>query len=269
MQLTILGGAGKMGEAMTRGILAAGLLAPMDITLADAVAPQLEDLAADLGARAVRDNVTAVAGADVVILAVKPPIVSGVCTEITAALRPQTIVLSIAAGVTLRSMAQALARHDVLLARAMPNTPALVGAGAFGLAFAEDVPDDARIRVRGLLAPLGVVEDVPESLLDAVTGLSGSGPAYVAIFIEALTDGAVQMGLPRAQAHRLAVQTVLGTAQLIQQDGQHPAVVKDAVSSPGGTTIAAIAALEETGFRHAAMAAVRASARRARELSGE
>lgn len=269
MQLTIIGGAGKMGEAMARGILASQRITPAELMIADAAAPHLLELADTLGVRATRDNIEAVREADIVILAVKPYLVSEVCAEIATAVPAGSIILSIAAGVTLQQIHTAMWRDDLLLARTMPNTPTLVGAGAFGLAFDHDVPDDARDRIRQLLTPLGVVAEVPETQLDAVTGLSGSGPAYVAIFIEALTDGAVQMGLPRAQAHRLAVQTVLGTAQLIQQGEQHPALVKDAVTSPGGTTIAGIAALEEAGFRHAVMAAVRAATRRACELSGE
>jgi pyrroline-5-carboxylate reductase len=151
----------------------------------------------------------------------------------------------------------------------MPNTPCLVGAGAIAVSFAHGASTEARQTVLELLGATGVVEEMPERLLDAVTGLSGSGPAYVAVFIEALADGGVLMGLPRAQAQELAIQTVLGTAQLIQATKQHPAQVKDAVSSPGGTTIAGVAALEDAGFRAAAIAAVKAATVRSRELSRE
>lgn len=267
MKLTIIG-AGKMGEALARGILASGTVSPQNMVLTD-VGAHLAALANELGVTAMDDNRQAVDKADLVMLAVKPQYIAGICAEIAPALAPTTLVVSIAAGVTLSQIASALARTEIVLARAMPNTPCLVSAGAFGLAFSAGAPGTARQAVHELLAPLGIVEEVPEYLMDVVTGLSGSGPAYVAIFIEALADGAVQMGLPRQQALRLATQTVLGTAQLLQQSGQHPAVLKDAVASPGGTTIAAIAALEETGFRHAAMAAVRAATRRSRELSGE
>lgn len=149
----------------------------------------------------------------------------------------------------------------------MPNTPALVGAGATCLCFSDNVPAAQKTMLIELLSAVGIVEEVPEHLLDAVTGLSGSGPAYIAVLIEALADGGVQMGLPRATAMRLAMQTVRGTATLLQETGQHPGQLKDAVSTPAGTTIAALAALEEAGFRHAVMSAVRAATLRARELA--
>ncbi|MHB9130748.1 MAG: pyrroline-5-carboxylate reductase [Armatimonadota bacterium] len=268
MRLTIIG-AGKMGEALARGILQAGLLAPAELVLADVAREHVTALAGELGATAATGNTQAVQDADIIILAVKPKEIPAVCAEISPALPAQTTVLSIAAGVTLRQLAGALQRDDLVLARAMPNTPCLVGAGAIGLSFSENAPEDARRTLHALLSPTGLVEELPESLLDAVTGLSGSGPAYVAIFIEALADGGVLMGLPRAVAERLAAQTVLGTATLVRQTGQHPAQVKDAVSSPGGTTIAAIEALEAQGFRSATITAVKTAAMRARALSGE
>ncbi len=269
MKLTIIG-SGKMGEALARGILRAGLVAPGDLTLTDVDLPRLQTLSSELGAQSTADNTTAVAGADVVILAVKPFTVAEVCATISPKLRAGTVVLSIAAGIPLADIAGAISRDDVALARAMPNTPCLVGAGAIAVSFhagATAIPDAVRRSIRDLLAPLGLVEEMPENRLDAITGLSGSGPAYIAILIEALADGGVQMGLPRATAQQFAAQTVLGTAKLILETGQHPGQVKDGVSSPGGTTIAGIAALEEHGFRAAAMAAVRAATQRSRELA--
>ncbi|HEY3378592.1 MAG TPA: pyrroline-5-carboxylate reductase [Armatimonadota bacterium] len=268
MKLTIIG-AGKMGEALGLGIVQAGLLAPQDLTFADVAQERVQALAAQAGAVAAQDNVMAVREASVVILAVKPKDVPAVCREIAPALPAHATVLSIAAGVTLRTMSDALAREDVVLARAMPNTPCLVGQGAIGLSFAPGAPAEARALVSRLLHPTGLVEEMPESLLDAVTGLSGSGPAFVALFIEALSDGGVLMGLPRAQALQLAAQTVLGTAQLLLQTGQHPAQIKDAVSSPGGTTIAGVEQLEQGAFRATTIAAVKAATLRSRALSGE
>ena len=267
MKLTFIG-AGKMGEALARGILSSGQIAPADMTLADVSGEQLRKLAAELGVNTSTDNTSAVASADVVILAVKPNLVPQVCTELSPILPNGTAVLSIAAGVKLQTIAGALARPDLLLARAMPNTPCLVGAGAIGLSFSEKVPTAVRTTLRTLLATSGIVEELPESLLDAVTGLSGSGPAYVAVIIEALADGGVLMGLPRATAQRLAAQTVYGTAKLQQETGMHPAELKDAVSSPGGTTIAALATLEANGLRTALIQAVKASAVRSKELGG-
>ncbi|HEX2949903.1 MAG TPA: pyrroline-5-carboxylate reductase [Armatimonadota bacterium] len=268
MNLTIIG-AGKMGEALSRGILKAGLVAPANFTITDVATDRVKALAAELGATAAPDNTTAVREASVIILAVKPNIIPSVCGEIASSLAPGTIVVSIAAGITIAQLENALAREDIIIARVMPNTPCLVGAGAIAVSFAHGASTEARQTVLELLGATGVVEEMPERLLDAVTGLSGSGPAYVAVFIEALADGGVLMGLPRAQAQELAIQTVLGTAQLIQATKQHPAQVKDAVSSPGGTTIAGVAALEDAGFRAAAIAAVKAATVRSRELSRE
>ncbi len=265
MKLTIIG-VGKMGEALARGLLRAGLVAAGDVTLCDVAEAHLRRVANALGAHACPDNAAAVREADLVILAVKPKDVAAVCAEIGPALPADAAVLSIAAGIPLEKITEALG-HEPALARAMPNTPALVNAGAFGLSFNARAGDAVRRMVRDLLAPLGVVEEMPEALLDAVTGLSGSGPAYVALFIEALADGGVLAGLPRAQALRLAAQTVYGTAKMILETGDHPAVVKDAVSSPGGTTIAGIAALEAAGFRAAAIAAVSAATARSKELA--
>lgn len=268
MKLTIIG-AGKMGEALGRGILQAGLIAPGELTFTDVAADRVHQLAGELGATAMTDGASAVREAAVVILAVKPNIISEVCDAIAPALPTGCIVLSIAAGVTLQQLINGLGRDDIMLARAMPNTPCLVGAGAIGLCFAAGVTPDARETLSALLTPTGLVCELPEAQLDAVTGLSGSGPAYVAILIEALADGGVLMGLPRAQAQQLAAQTVLGTAKLVLETRQHPAQVKDAVSSPGGTTIAGIDALEAHGFRYAAIAAVKAATLRSRALSGD
>jgi pyrroline-5-carboxylate reductase len=264
MKLTIIG-AGKMGEALTRGWLRAGLVTADDLTLCDVATAHLQRVAAALGARAAAGNAEAARGADLVVLAVKPKDVPAVCTEIGPALGAETAVLSIAAGVPLAKIATALGCEPAL-ARTMPNTPCLVGAGAFGLSFNDRAGAAVRQMVRDLLTPLGVVEEVPEALLDAVTGLSGSGTAYVALFIEALADGGVLAGLPRATALRLAAQTVYGAAKMILETGEHPAAVKDAVASPGGTTIAAIAALEAGGFRAAAINAVRVATERSKEL---
>jgi len=266
MKLTLIG-AGKMGEALARGMLRAGVLAPTELTLCDIATDRVQALATALGASAAPTNTAAVDQAELTILAVKPKDVAAVCREIAPRLSPRATVLSIAAGITLTQLTGALGRDDLGVARAMPNTPCLVNAGAIGVSFTTNTSPAARHTVRELLAPLGLVEELPESLLDAVTGLSGSGPAYVAVLIEALADGGVLMGLPRLQAQRLAAQTVYGTAKLVLETDQSPAAVKDAVASPGGTTIAGLAALEAAGFRHAAISAVQAATARSRTLS--
>lgn len=268
MRLAILG-AGKMGEALARGILRAGLLAADDLVLADVAAMRVQALAGELCATAAPSNTVAVQDADMVLFAVKPHILETVCREVAPVLPAGCVCVSIAAGVTLQRIAGALARDDVWLARAMPNTPCLVGAGAIGLSYAAGVPEHERALVHTLLATVGIVEEVSEHLLNAITGLSGSGPAYIAVLIDALADGGVLMGLPRAQAERLATQTVLGTATLQRETGQHPAQLKDAVTTPNGTTAAGLTALEAGAFRHTLITAVRAAAQRAAELAKE
>lgn len=268
MKLAIIG-TGNMGEALARGIVRAGLIAPVDLVLTDIASERVSALAAELGAVVAPDNRAAVADADIVMLVVKPQIVAGVCREIGPALPAGCPLLVVAAGVTIRQIKAALGRPETPVARAMPNTPCLVGAGATGLTVEPSMPAEMRETLVRLLSAVGIVEEVPEHLQDAVTGLSGSGPAYIAVLIEALADGGVLMGLPRAQAMRLATQTVRGAAVLLQETGQHPGQVKDAVSSPGGTTITALAALEAAGFRHAVISAVKAAAARSCELSGE
>lgn len=268
MKLAIIG-AGNMGEALARGIIRAGLMAPRELVLTDVAAERVRSLADELGAVAETVNTVAMQDVSLVVLAVKPHLVQSVCREIAPAMPAGATALSLAAGITMQQIQTALGRVDIPVVRTMPNTPALVGMGAFGLSFGAGVTPEMRDTIIRLLSAIGIVEEVPEHLLDAITGLSGSGPAYVAVFIEALVDGGVLMGLPRAQAMRLAMQMVKGTAALLQETGQHPAQLKDLVSTPAGTTIAALEALEGAGFRHAVMSAVRAATERAHELSKE
>ena len=268
MKIALIG-AGKMGGALARGILDAGIIAGEELLLSDVAFTQVTLLAEDLQAQATTDNCSAARDADLVILAVKPAMIGDVCREIAPVLRPGVTVLSIAAGVTLQRIHHAISRDDLHLVRAMPNAPCLVGQGAIGVSFLSSVPASVETLVLAVLGATGKTEVIPESLMNAVTGLSGSGPAYVAIFLEALADGGVLMGLPRTQALQLALQTIMGTAALLQQTGDHPAVIKDAVSSPAGTTISAIQALEEHGFRAAIIAAVQAATARSRELGNE
>jgi pyrroline-5-carboxylate reductase len=176
------------------------------------------------------------------------------------------LILSILAGVTLGQLTQVFPHMAVV--RAMPNTPATVGAGITAMAAAPGITTAHQEQAKLILQAIGTVIEVPESQLDAVTGLSGSGPGYIALVIEALTDGGVLAGLPRAIAAQLALQTILGTATLLQESGWHPAELKDRVTSPGGTTIAGITALEQAGVRAAFIQAVQAATQRSRELGG-
>jgi pyrroline-5-carboxylate reductase len=217
------------------------------------------------GLTAGADNREVVRQSDVLLLAVKPQSMAGLLQEIRPEIAPRHLVVSIAAGITLRQLSEGLGA-GCRLVRVMPNTPCLVGASASGYApAATATPDDIAL-VDRLLNAVGKAYRLPEHLLDAVTGLSGSGPAFVYLVIEALSDGGVKMGLPRDVATALAAQTVLGSAQMVLQTGQHPGVLKDMVTSPAGTTIAGLHALERGGLRAALMDAVEAATRRSMEL---
>ncbi|MGH2414593.1 MAG: pyrroline-5-carboxylate reductase, partial [Microcystaceae cyanobacterium] len=203
---------------------------------------------------------------EVLLLAIKPQVLDAVIADLaTEKLSDRNpVVISIVAGVTLQHLEAAFPEQPVI--RAMPNTPATVGAAMTAIASGTKVTEDHFSLAKSIFEAVGQVVEVPESMMDAVTGLSGSGPAYVAMLIEALTDGGVAAGLPRGIAAQLALQTVLGTAQLMQASGLHPAQLKDRVTSPGGTTIAGVAELEKAGFRSAVIEAVRAAYRRSQEL---
>jgi pyrroline-5-carboxylate reductase len=202
----------------------------------------------------------------VVVLAVKPQNMAAVLEELRALVRGDQLVISVAAGVTIGSIAQGIG-HKARVIRVMPNTPALVGEGASAYSAWPGVSADDEALVQAFLGSVGRVVRVPESLLDAVTGLSGSGPAFVYVMIEALSDGGVRVGLPRDVATLLAAQTVLGAAKMVCETGLHPGVLKDQVASPAGTTIAGLLALERAGVRGALMDAVEAAARRSAELA--
>ena len=258
-------GAGNMGEALIRGLLAADATAAGDIIATGRREVRLQALQARYSVQVSLDNAYAVADADVVLLAVKPQILDRVLQEIAHALPVQALVISVAAGVSLQSI-EAHLRPGTHTCRAMPNTPALVGAGATAVAPGRHATSEDMAVVQAIFAAVGMVTDVDESLLDAVTGLSGSGPAYVFMIIEALSDAGVKVGLPRYKSLALAAQTVLGSAQLLLQTGEHPGVLKDQVTSPGGTAIAGLHTLEEGGLRTTLINAVETATERSREL---
>jgi len=261
-------GAGKMATALARGWLAADLLAPEKILASDPLPQAREAFQKSVGARAVADNKAVVQGSEVIVLAVKPQMLADVVAEVRPVLTAKHLVISIVAGVSLAQLSLSLGT-SVRIIRVMPNTPSLVGACAAAFAAGAAATKDDEQLVERMFRAVGVAFRVPEKLLDAVTGLSGSGPAYVALVIEALTDGGVRMGLPRDVAQALAAQTVLGTAKMVLEASLHPAVLKDMVASPGGTTIAGLHALERAGFRGALMDAVQAATLRAEELGKE
>jgi pyrroline-5-carboxylate reductase len=254
-----------MATALAKGLITSGFAATGSVIASDPLDESRDAFARETGAKTTASNADVAAASEVVVLAVKPQTMPGVLAEIAGALEESHLVVSIAAGVTIGTLAGALGAQRRLI-RVMPNTPCLVGASASGYSLGPAAtPEDGRL-VEALLVTVGIAVEVPEPLLDAVTGLSGSGPAYVYQIIEALSDGGVRMGLPRDVATRLAAQTLLGAAKMVLQTGEHPGALKDAVTSPGGTTIAGIAALERNGLRSALIEAVEAATLRSREL---
>jgi pyrroline-5-carboxylate reductase len=258
-------GAGKMATALAQGWLAAGLAAPERVLASDPLAAAREAFAAATGVCTATENREVVASSDLLVLAVKPQSMRAVLAEVAPVLAGRHFIVSIAAGVTLRQLGEVLGANR-RLARVMPNTPCLVGASASGYSLGEAAtPEDARLLDR-LLNAVGRAFRLPEPLLDAVTGLSGSGPAFVYVMIEALSDGGVRVGLPRDVATALAAQTVFGAAKMVLETGKHTGELKDMVTSPGGTTIAGLHALERAGLRAALMDAVQAATQRSAEL---
>ncbi len=259
-------GGGQMALALIEGFTSAGLAAADRITVYDPVPAARDRLSARVpGIRLAESATAAAAEADLVWLAVKPQQAAAACGEIAGVMTDRTLV-SIAAGLSTQALASLAGTRQVI--RVMPNTPCLVGHGVSVICQTEAVPAPAVRRVLALLAAVGHVHEADESLLNAVTGLSGSGPGFLALVTEALADGGVKAGLPRPLALSLAVQTLAGTGLLLDRTGDHPAVVKDQVSSPGGTTIAGLSVLEDRGVRGAIIDAVVAAAARARELGG-
>ncbi len=258
-------GVGNMGAALVRGIVQAEALSAQQVMISDTDAKRATALAKELGLTAA-SNAELARNCDYIVLAVKPGIVESVIKEISSLLKPDQVLVSIAAGVTMAKLRTYLGEAKPELVRVMPNTPAMVRAGALALV-APALSEQKRSVLVSMLSAVGQVVEVGEELMDPITALSGSGPAFVFVMIEALADGAVAAGLPRPLAQQLAAQTVAGAAKLVQETGQHPGALKDAVASPGGTTIAGLAELERGGFRGLVASAVRAAAVRARELA--
>jgi pyrroline-5-carboxylate reductase len=258
-------GAGKMATALARGWLAAGLAVPERVLAGDPVAEARQAFGAATQLRTTADNREVVGQSDLLVLAVKPQSMAALLGEIRPAVGSRHLVVSIAAGITLRQLSEGLGAGRRLI-RVMPNTPCLVGASASGYSPGEAATAEDIALVDRLLNAVGRAFRLPEHLLDAVTGLSGSGPAFVYVIIEALSDGGVRVGLPRDVATTLAAQTVLGSARMVLETGMHTGVLKDMVTSPGGTTIAGLQALERGGLRAALIDAVEAATRRSVEL---
>ena len=260
-------GAGQMAEALIRGWLNAGISRPEKIKASDVLPARREWVAQELGIATPSANREVAEHADLLVLAVKPPFILPVLDELHGHIRSDHLLVSIAAGVPLREIEGHLPAGTRVL-RVMPNTPCLVGATAAGFARGTHATAADERLVGTLLDAVGRGFALEEKLLDAITGLSGSGPAYVYVIIEALADGGVRMGLPRKVAQTLAAQTVLGAARMILETDQHPGSLKDAVASPGGTTIAGLHALERGQLRATLMDAVEAATLRSQELGG-
>lgn len=260
-------GAGNMAEALVKGLLSSGVFTKDRIIMSDVLQERLDLMSSIYGVEVTQKNPEVVKFSDFVVLAVKPNLVGGVIDEINDYLITKKILISIAAGIPTASI---MRNEKIKVVRVMPNTPALVLAGASALYCVPSVTQEEREDVKRIFDSVGITYIVEsEELLDAVTGLSGSGPAFVAIFIEALADGGVKMGLPRSISMRLAAQTVYGTARMVLEGGIHPAELKDRVSSPCGTTIEGIKEIEVRGLRGIVNSAVEAAVRRSKELSKE
>jgi len=258
-------GAGKMGTALARGFIHAQLVGPKDILAGEPHETARKKFAEEVGAEVTKSNADVARRATVLILAVKPDQVAGALAELRGAFTTKHLLISIAAGVTLAKLEGGLPPGARVI-RVMPNTPALVSAGASAFALGKSATTADGELAKKLLSAVGVAVQVKESLLDAVTGLSGSGPAYVYQFIEALSDGGVAAGLPRDIATKLAAQTVLGAAKMVLETGQHPGALKDQVTSPGGTTIEGLHELEKGRMRAIVMSAVRAATEKSKKL---
>lgn len=261
LALAAIGG-GAMGGALLRGIVRSGVRLASEIGVSDSNRSLGIALAQELGIRYLPDNAAA-ARADILLLAVKPQVFAAIVEQIQPHVQAGCVI-SVLAGVSLSQLEAAFPNRAIV--RVMPNTPALVGAGMSVLSAGKQVSRALAAEVELLFAAVGRVLTVPESQMDAVTAVSGSGPGFLAVILEALIDGGVRAGLPRPIATELAIQTALGTAQLLQTESLHPAILKDRVTSPGGTTIAGIAAMEACGVRAAMIEAVRAAAERSRHL---
>ncbi len=264
MKLGFLG-SGKMATALVRGVVKTGAISAGAIVVSDAVPGVAEDLAASAGVAAVT-NGELIATADAVVLCVKPHDALDALRSVRDG-AADTLIISIVAGLPIARLQDA-AGAAARLVRVMPNTPALIGRGAAAYSLGATATNADAALTEKILGGVGEIVRVKEELLDVVTGLSGSGPAYVYLVIEALSDAGVLMGLPRDLSLKLAAQTVAGAAEMVLETGRHPAVLRDEVTSPGGTTIAGIEALELGGARAAFISAVRAATERARELGG-
>ncbi|MBR1930939.1 MAG: pyrroline-5-carboxylate reductase [Lachnospiraceae bacterium] len=259
-------GLGNMATAIIGGMLQKGVTKAENVIGYDVSETARDNVKTKFNIKIANNNIEVAEQSDVLFLAVKPIYIEGVASEIKDNMRDETMIVSIAAGKTLDFLQKALGNRNRKIIRCMPNTPALVLEGCTGVCAAESVTKEELESVLVLLRSFGVASVVEERLMDAVVGVSGSSPAYVFLFIEAMADEAVAAGMPRAQAYEFAAQAVLGSAKLVLETGKHPGELKDMVCSPGGTTIQAVKVLEEKGFRAAIMDAMEACIETSKKL---
>ncbi|MCH5210930.1 MAG: pyrroline-5-carboxylate reductase [Oscillospiraceae bacterium] len=263
MKIGFIGG-GNMGGAIIGGIINAGITDKADIIVSDKSEAVLSKINSEYGVSITSDNKTA-ASSDILFLCIKPQFVYPVIDEIKNSVDKDTVIVSIVAGQSIEALCDAFGK-TVKLIRVMPNTPALVGEGMTAIAPNENVSDKETEAVMNIFCSLGKCETVTENLMDAVTAVSGSSPAYVFMLIEAMADAAVAGGMPRSQAYTFAAQAVLGSAKMVLETGKHPGELKDMVCSPAGTTIDAVAMLEKTGFRSSVIEAMHACVEKSKQL---
>jgi pyrroline-5-carboxylate reductase len=259
-------GLGNMASAMIGGMLQKGVVSPEDIIGTAKTAESRRRAAEKYGISVTDTNVAVAEAADILFLAVKPLSFPEVISEIRDSVKPDALIVSIAAGITLNYLKEAFMGNNRKIIRCMPNTPALVMEGCTGVCTGENVTQEETGKVMNLLQSFGMASIVPERLMDVVVGVSGSSPAYVFMFIEAMGDEAVAAGMPRKQAYEFAAQSVLGSAKLVLETGKHPGELKDMVCSPGGTTIQAVKVLEEKGMRAAVMDAMEACIEKSKNM---
>jgi len=259
-------GCGNMTQAMIGGVIKAGVYVGKDIVVSDLDEGLLSKAAESYGTNITTSNIHTAREADILILAVKPNLYGIVIEEIKAHVRDGVVIVTIAAGKSIEST-QNFFGKDIKIARVMPNTPSLVGEGMSSLSPNNLMTPEETGEVTATFESFGQTEVVDEKLMDVVTSVSGSSPAYVYMFIEAMADGAVLDGMPRDKAYKMAAQTVLGAAKMVLETGIHPGQLKDMVCSPGGTTIEAVAALEEKGMRDAVITAMRRCTKKSKEMS--
>ncbi|WP_181349336.1 pyrroline-5-carboxylate reductase [Thalassobacillus sp. CUG 92003] len=259
-------GCGKMAQAMITGMLNSNLVSPSQIAATANTEETIEDVASRYGITVTEDNKWVAETSDYLFIAVKPDVYKGVIQEIKSSINEDVIIITIAAGMPLDKMKKAF-EQPVKVIRSMPNTPSLLGEGMSVLCPNDLVQEDELADVMELFNSFGQSELIKESLMDAIPAISGSSPAYVYMFIEAMSDAAVRQGIPRDKAYKLASQAVYGAAKMVLETGEHPGALKDAVCTPGGPTIEAVATLEESNFRSSVMKAMQACTDKSKQLS--